>query len=129
MYADARSAINTLSQANAMAEALDSRWLGVVVDVYHLWWDPDLEREIHRCGEAGNLFAFHVCDWKTPTEDLLLDRGLMGEGCIDISKIRGWVERAGFSGFNEVEIFSERYWSGDQSEFLNKIVEAYRQHV
>jgi sugar phosphate isomerase/epimerase len=109
MYADSRSAINTMRQANDMAEAIASPYVGVAVDVYHLWWDPDLESEIQRCGQAGNLFAFHVCDWKTPTEDLLNDRGLMGEGCIPISTIRGWVEEAGFDGFNEVEIFSNHY--------------------
>ncbi len=128
MYADSRSAVNTLRQANDMCEAIASPWVGVAVDVYHLWWDPDLEAEIRRCGEAERIFAFHICDWRTPTEDLLNDRGLMGEGCIPIRQIRGWVERAGFVGFNEVEIFSNRYWAGDQEEFLGKIVAAYRQH-
>ena len=71
--ADDRSAVNTLRQANDLAEALDSPHLGVVFDVYHLWWDPDLPLETERCGRSGRLFAFHVCDWKTPTEDLLLD--------------------------------------------------------
>ena len=109
MYADARSAINTLAQANDMAEALNSRFVGVAVDVYHLWWDPALQQEIKRCGEHGNLMAFHICDWKTPTTDMLLDRGLMGEGCIPVRQIRSWVEAAGFTGFNEVEIFSNTY--------------------
>lgn len=129
MYADSRSAINTLGQANDMAEELDSPWVGVAVDIYHLWWDPALETEIARCGRNENLYAFHVCDWKSPTEDLLLDRGLMGEGCINIKTIRGWVEQAGFDGFNEVEIFSTRHWSEDQSVFLNKIKQAYLEHV
>ncbi len=128
MYADSRSAVNTLAQANDMTEALASPWVGVAVDVYHLWWDPALETEIYRCGRNGNLLAFHVCDWKTPTTDLLNDRGLMGEGCINIRQIRGWVEAAGFTGFNEVEIFSNQYWAGDQSAFLEKIIRAYRQH-
>ncbi len=78
MYADTRSAINTLAQANDMAEELNSPWVGVAVDVYHLWWDPFLEKEIKRCGENGNLSAFHICDWKSPTTDMLLDRGLDG---------------------------------------------------
>ncbi len=129
MYADSRSAINTLAQANDMAEELGSPWVGVAVDVYHLWWDPALETEIARCGRNGNLYAFHVCDWRTPTEDLLLDRGLMGEGCINIKEIRGWVEKAGFDGFNEVEIFSTRHWSEDQSVFLSKIKQVYLEHV
>jgi len=129
MYADTRSAINTLSQANDMAEGLHSPWVGVALDVYHLWWDPCLEKEIKRCGESGNLLAFHVCDWKVPTTDLLLDRGLMGEGCIPLKQIRGWVERAGFNGFIEVEIFSNARWKEDQSVFLDKIISAYREYV
>ena len=129
MYADTRSAINTLRQANQMAERIDSPFVGVAVDVYHLWWDPDLEKEIQRCGTAGNIFAFHVCDWRVPTEDLLLDRGLMGEGCINIRQIRGWVEAAGFSGDIEVEIFSKRYWQGNQREFIKKIKRAYLECV
>lgn len=125
MYADARSAINTLRQANDLCERLAAPHLGVVVDVYHLWWDPDLPVEIARSGRAGRLFAYHVCDWRTPTEDLLNDRGLMGEGCIPLRRIRGWVEQTGFGGFIEVEIFSHRYWALDQAEFLERIKHAY----
>lgn len=125
IYAAERSAINTMRQANDMCDALASPWVGVAVDVYHLWWDPDLETEIRRCGQASRLFAFHICDWKSPTKDLLNDRGLMGEGCIPIPTIRGWVEQAGFDGFNEVEIFSTQYWAGDQSAFLQEIKTAY----
>ena len=125
MYADSRSAVNTMKQANDMCDELNSPLVGVVIDVYHLWWDPALEAEIRRCGQAGRIFAFHVCDWKTPTEDMLNDRGLMGEGCIPIAQIRSWVEEAGFNGFNEVEIFSNTYWAGDQQLFLQKIKDAY----
>lgn len=128
MYADTRSAINTLKQANDMAEAIDSPLVGVAVDVYHLWWDPDLEPEIRRCGAHNHLFAFHICDWKVPTEDFLLDRGLMGEGCIRVKEIRKWVEEAGFKGFNEVEIFSNQYWAMDQDAYLDKIKTAYLNH-
>ncbi len=127
MYADTRSAINTLAQANDMAEDLNSEWVGIAVDVYHLWWDPNLEKELKRCGENGNLAAFHICDWKVPTTDMLLDRGIMGEGCIPVKKIRSWVEAAGFNGFNEVEIFSNAYWKEDQSELLKKIIKAYKE--
>lgn len=126
MYADTRSAVNTLSQANDMAEEIQSRWVGVAVDVYHLWWDPSLEQEIKRCGKNNNLFAFHICDWNVPTTDMLNDRGLMGEGCINVPLIRSWVEDAGFTGFNEVEIFSNTFWKTDQSEFLQKIITAYK---
>lgn len=128
MYADTRSAINTMAQANDMAEAINSDLVGVAVDVYHLWWDPDLENELYRCGKNNNLLAFHICDWKFPVEDILNDRGLMGEGCINVPKIRNWVEKAGFDGFNEVEIFSNRYWSMDQKDFLDKIIYAYQHH-
>jgi len=129
MYADTRSAVNTLGQANDMAEALNSPWVGVAVDVYHLWWDPTLQQEIKRCGQRGNLMAFHVCDWNVPTTDFLNDRGLMGEGCIPIPTIRAWVEETGFKGFYEVEIFSNKFWKEDQSEFLKKIIKAYREGV
>jgi sugar phosphate isomerase/epimerase len=126
MFADTRSAINTLAQANDMAEALNSQWVGVAVDVYHLWWDPALENEIKRSGRNNSLLAFHISDWKSPTTDMLNDRGLMGEGCIPLRKIRSWVEDAGFSGFIEVEIFSNEYWKMDQSLFLDKIIKSYK---
>jgi sugar phosphate isomerase/epimerase len=129
MYADDRSAVNTMGQANDLAEAIGSPLVGVAVDVYHLWWDPALPAEIARCGRNQQLFAFHVCDWKTPTEDLLLDRGLPGEGCIDIRRIRGWVQAAGFSGFCEVEVFSKKHWASDQGEYLGKIARSYLEHV
>lgn len=129
MYADERSAINTMKQANDICEALDSTHLGVAVDVYHLWWDSDLETEIRRCGAHGWLLAFHVCDWLTPTTDLLNDRGLMGEGCIDVPGIRSWVEEAGFDGFREVEIFSLRKWEQNQDEFLAQILDAHLKHT
>ena len=128
MYADTRSAINTLAQANDMTEAINSPWVGVAVDVYHLWWDSNLKKEIKRCGKNKALLAFHICDWKSPTVDMLNDRGLMGEGCIDIKKIRSWVEATGFNGFNEVEIFSTEYWKQDQAEFLKKIIRGYKEH-
>jgi len=129
MYADSRSAVNTLAQANDMVATLRSPFVGVAVDVYHLWWDPALETEIARCGRLNALFAYHVCDWRTPTVDLLNDRGLMGEGCIPLRQIRGWVEATGFRGFNEVEVFSTRLWATDQDDYLKQIVQAYRDHV
>ncbi len=125
MYADTRSAINTLAQANDMAEQINSPVVGVAIDVYHLWWDPELKNEILRCGKNGNIMAFHICDWKFPVEDILNDRGLMGEGCIDIKKISEWVDSAGFNGFQEVEVFSLKYWSEDQYKYLENIIRAY----
>ncbi|HEU5080683.1 MAG TPA: sugar phosphate isomerase/epimerase family protein [Opitutaceae bacterium] len=129
MYADDRSAVNTVGQAREICRAIKSPWLGIAVDVYHVWWDERLESEIAEAGTENSLFAFHVCDWRTPTTDLLNDRGLMGEGCIPIRKIRGWVERAGFNGFNEVEIFSNRLWAMNQDEFLANIISSYTAHV
>lgn len=123
MYADTRSAVNTLGQANDIVEQIGSSTVGVTVDVYHLWWDPALEREIRRAG--GSILSFHVSDWRSPTRDLLNDRALMGEGCIDLRRIRGWVEAAGFDGFIEVEIFSDEHWSRDPSEFLTGITKTY----
>ncbi|MEZ4827654.1 MAG: sugar phosphate isomerase/epimerase family protein [Bacteroidia bacterium] len=128
MYADTRSAINTLASANEVAEAINSPMVGIAVDVYHVWWEPGLEAQIERCGEKKNLFAFHICDWKVPTLDFLNDRGLMGEGCIPVRQIREWVEQAGFTGYNEVEIFSNHYWSQDQHTFLHHIIHAYQQY-
>lgn len=125
MYAAERSAVNDMAIANDMCDAIDSPYVGVAVDVYHLWWDPRLKQEIDRCGQAGRIFAFHVCDWRSPTEDMLNDRGLMGDGCINIRQIRDWVEQNGFNGFNEVEIFSTRYWAMNQDEFLDKIKTSY----
>jgi sugar phosphate isomerase/epimerase len=125
MYAADRSAIITMGQANDMVEEINSDLVGVAVDVFHLWWDPMLQREIERCGNMQKLFAFHVCDWSVPLNDMLNDRGLMGEGCIQLKQIRGWVERGGFEGYIEVEIFSDRYWSMDQKEYLDKIIHAY----
>jgi len=128
MYADTRSAINTLKQANDVAAQFDAT-VGVAVDVYHVWWDDQLEAEIARCGKLGKLLAYHVCDWRSPTVDMLNDRGLMGEGCIPLREIRGWVEAAGFRGFIEVEIFSHRLWQMDQMEFLRQIQDAYLRHA
>ena len=129
MYAADRSAINRMVEARAICEQVRSAWLGIALDVYHVWWDPDLADEIRRAGEMRTLFGFHVCDWRVNPRDPLNDRGLMGEGCIDIRGIRSMVESAGFSGFNEVEIFSDEYWQTDQDEFLRRILAAYDEHV
>jgi sugar phosphate isomerase/epimerase len=125
MYADTRSAVNTMDQANTMAEYFNSEYVGVAVDVYHVWWDEKLKDEILRCGANSNLFAFHLCDWRNPTRDLLNDRAIMGEGVIRIQEIINFVKEAGFNGYYEVEIFSNQHWAEDQDEFLDKIVNAY----
>nr|WP_145546638.1 sugar phosphate isomerase/epimerase family protein [Variovorax boronicumulans] len=115
MQAAERACINTLEHALDLCDALDpdqTGMLGVAMDVYHCWWDPKLEQQIARAGAAKHtrLLAYHVCDWLTPTRDLLNDRGMMGDGVVELKKIRGWVEQAGFAGFAEVEIFSELDW-------------------
>ena len=112
MYCADRACVNTLSQALDLCDQLDtgkSGALGVAVDVYHVWWDPQLESQIERAGDK-RLLAFHICDWLVPTTDLLNDRGMMGDGVIDLPLIRSWMEAAGYRGFHEVEIFSARNW-------------------
>jgi sugar phosphate isomerase/epimerase len=129
MYAADRCCISTLAQANDLCDELDPAGeggLGVAIDVYHVFWDPQLEREIARAGAAGRILAFHVCDWLVPTRDLLLDRGMMGDGVIDIPQIRARVEAAGYAGLVEVEIFSRDWWRRDPDEVLDVIAERYR---
>lgn len=128
LYADNRSAVNTMRQAHEICDALGSpKQLGIAVDVYHVWWDPELQEQINHAGRTGRLDAFHICDWKTPTLDLLNDRGLMGEGCINIREISEWADQAGFKGYREVEIFSDKWWGEDQGFFLDQIVSRYSQ--
>lgn len=132
MYAADRACINTLEHALDVCDALDpasTGALGVAVDVYHVWWDPKLEAQIRRAGKE-RLLAFHVCDWLTPTTDLLNDRGMMGDGVIDIPKIRGWVEAQGFAGYSEVEIFSAgNWWRRDSGEVLDTCIARHRNSV
>ena len=125
MYANDRSAINTLASANDICDELNHPLVGITYDVYHLWWDPALEAETIRAAKANRLFAYHVCDWLTPTTDLLNDRGLMGEGCIELRRIRGLVESVGFKGMIEVEIFSDRWWKQSTDKFLESIKHSY----
>lgn len=123
MYADSRSAVATMDQANNMLLALGSPWVGLAVDVYHVWWDHFLRAEIERATDS--LFAFHVCDWRVPTRDLLNDRAVMGEGCINVPQIRGWMEDKGFRGPIEVEVFSEDLWAMDSERVFKRIKNAY----
>ncbi len=125
MYAADRSAINTMRQAREVCDAVGSDHVGIAMDVYHTWWDPELEAEIKLSGAAKRLFAFHLCDWRVDTRDLLNDRGLMGEGCIDLRGIRAWMETAGFDGWHEIEIFSTERWAGDQKVWLGEVTKAY----
>jgi len=130
MQAAERACVNTLEQALDICESLgaDGRSaqcaLGVAVDVYHVWWDPKLEQQIKRAGKR--ILAYHICDWLVPTRDLLNDRGMMGDGVIDLPRIRSWVEGTGYAGFHEVEIFSELdWWRRDPDEVLRVCKERY----
>jgi sugar phosphate isomerase/epimerase len=120
MFTADRSVIATLEQANALANEFPADTVGVVIDAYHVWWDPNVYESINRAG--GRIFAFHVSDWLTPPPDFLNGRGLMGDGCVDFAKLVAAVNRAGYNGPIEVEIFNERLWSlpGDQALSLIK---------
>jgi sugar phosphate isomerase/epimerase len=111
-----RAAVNTLEQALDMCDALGPG-AGVAVDAYHVWWDPKLQGQIARAG--SRILGYHICDWLPATRDLFNDRGMMGDGVIDLPRIRGWVEAAGYQGFQEVEIFSDLdWWKRDPDEVL-----------
>ena len=140
MYAADRACINTLEQALDVCDELDPlpaaagghsgpAALGVAADIYHVWWDPKLRAQIERAG-GRRLLAFHVCDWLTPTTDLLNDRGMMGDGVIDIPRIRGWIESQGYRGYSEVEIFSAgRWWQLEHGQVLDTCIERHRTAV
>jgi len=129
MYAADRAAVNTLAHALDIAHRLDpqqSGALGVAVDVYHTWWDPALYDGIARAGREKRLLAYHVCDWLVPTTDMLNDRGMMGDGVIDLPRIRAAVEDAGYTGLIEAEIFSDRWWAKPIDTVLGTCVERFR---
>jgi sugar phosphate isomerase/epimerase len=131
MQAADRACVNTLEHALDICDALDparAGALGVALDVYHVWWDPKLEGQIARAGPE-RLLAYHVCDWLVPTRDLLNDRGMMGDGVIELRKVRGWAEAAGYAGFAEVEIFSDHWWSRNADEVLDTCVQRYNTAV
>ncbi len=127
-YAADRACINTTRQALDICDRLDpgrTGALGVALDVYHIWWDPDVLSQINRAGK-DRLLAFHVCDWLVPTTDILNDRGMMGDGVIDIRSLRQAVEDAGFAGYCEIEIFSNRWWSMPMDQVLKICIERHR---
>ena len=124
VYAADRSCLTLLSEAldicGAVEGATADPWLGTCIDVYHVWWDPNLKRDIARAGAMGRIFGFHVCDWLVPTEHPLNDRGMMGDGIIDIPGIRAMIEDQGYGGFVEAEIFSsENWWKRPMPEILS----------
>jgi sugar phosphate isomerase/epimerase len=123
MFAADRSVIVTMSEANALAELFRAGSVGLVVDVYHVWWDPEVYRQIERAGER--IFAFHVSDWIVPLPDTLMGRGLMGDGVIELQRLRNAVERAGYTGPIEVEIFNEALWSQPVGEIARSVAERF----
>jgi sugar phosphate isomerase/epimerase len=125
------SCVNTMQHANDLCDELGSG-IGIAVDVYHVWWDPQLKAQIERAARAGEkrILLFHVSDWLVPTIDLATDRGMMGDGVIDIRLIRSWVEAAGYRGLHEVEILSAaNWWKRDGDEVLETCKERHRQYV
>lgn len=131
MYAAERACVNTLRQSLDICDRLDparTGLLGVALDVYHVWWDPELSRQILRAGRS-RLLAYHVCDWLAPTADMLNDRGMMGDGVIDLKGIRAEVEAQGYTGFCEVEIFSEHWWAKPMEEVLATCISRHRSVV
>ena len=123
MYAADRCCVNTLAQALDICARLDPDGrggIGVALDAYHVWWDPDLAAGIERAGRERRMAAFHICDWLVPTADLLMDRGMMGEGVIDLPAINRAVVATGFTGYREIEIFSTRWWSVDSETTLHE---------
>ncbi len=120
-----RACVNTLDQALDLCDRLGAG-AGVAVDVYHVWWDPNLARAIRRAGKE-RLLAYHVCDWLVPTTDLAFDRGMMGDGVIDLPAIRALMQAAGYAGMHECEIFSSRdWWQRDPDEVLAIVKERFR---
>src|SRR5215469_7306733 len=123
MYAADRGCITTLAEMTDFCDALGDG-LGVAIDTYHVWWDPNLAREIARAGTR--IIGHHICDWLVPTRHLLTDRGMMGDGVIDFPKIRRMIEAAGYRGIQEVEIFSEDWWARPGDEVLRVVMERFR---
>lgn len=127
MYAAERSVVVTLKQANDFAEQLASPTAGVVVDAFHVWWDPEVYAEIERA--RGRIVGFHVSDWSVPLPGILMGRSMMGEGIIELRRLRQAVEAAGYSGPIEVEIFNDEIWNTADDALIPRIQEAFLDHV
>jgi len=120
MYCAGRSCVSSLAQALDLCDELDpgGTTLGIAVDVYHVWWDPQLRAQIERAGEK-RLLGFQISDWLPASRDMVADRGMMGDGVIDLPLVRSWLEGAGYHGFHEVEILSAgNWWRRDPEEVL-----------
>ena len=125
MFGGNRTCLFTVAEALRLCDEIGAQNLGVAVDVYHVWWDTTLAASLARAG--GRIFGYHLCDWKEHTEDMLLDRGMMGDGVADLKGIRAMVEGAGYAGPCEVEIFSARdWWQRDPGDVLDVIAQRFR---
>jgi len=130
MFAADRAVICTLKQALDLAAPHPAEAVGVVIDTYHVWWDPELQAQIARAGAQGRLAAYQVCDWVLPLAgDPLLSRGYMGDGYIDFTSIGGWVSAAGYTGDVEVEIFNQNIWDTPGDEVLATVTDRYLHHI
>jgi sugar phosphate isomerase/epimerase len=128
MYAGDRSVLSTIDQALDLCQALGDG-TGVAIDVYHCWWDPNLDAAIARAGCEKRILAHHICDWLVPTKDMLLDRGMMGDGVIDLRGFRRKIEAAGYTGPQEVEIFSrDTWWTRPGDEILQTCIDRFNRH-
>jgi sugar phosphate isomerase/epimerase len=123
MYAGDRSVLNTIDQALQMASPYAANEVGVILDTFHIWWDPTVYEQIERSRER--IFGFHVCDWLVPLPDVLLGRGVMGDGVIDNRSLRQAVDEAGYSGPIEVEIFNQQLWDSPGDEVLARVVDRF----
>ncbi|MET7471673.1 sugar phosphate isomerase/epimerase family protein [Micromonospora sp. NPDC005686] len=128
MYCADRAVLSTLGQALDLAEEFPAEQVGVVVDTFHVWWDPDVWRQIARAG--ARIASFQVCDFLTPLPaDVLLGRGMMGDGHIDFPPLRRAVEAAGYTGDVEVEIFNAEVWATDPDLVLATMAARYVDRV
>ena len=127
MYAAERSVIVTLKQANDLADRLSSSAAGVVVDAFHVWWDPEVMQQIERA--RGKIAGFHVSDWPVPLPDVLMGRAMMGDGVIELQKLRQAVDATGYDGPIEVEIFNEEIWKSTDDGLLERIQQRFLEHV
>ena len=130
MYAADRALISTLGQALDLAAPFDSSTVGVAVDTFHVWWDPELKAQIERAGRENRIASYQVCDFNMPiAADPLLSRGYMGDGVVDFATIGTWVRDAGYTGDIEVEIFNQDIWDTDGNTVLATVKERYAELV
>ncbi len=130
IYAADRGVISTLGQALDIAEQFPADVVGVVIDTFHVWWDPQLHDQIHRAGRGERIAGYQVCDWITPLPpDALLARGMMGDGHIDFPTITQLIAHAGYAGDIEVEIFNQVIWDTDPADIAIRTAKAFDAYV